>query len=521
VTGVDAITPNSSNLGVVMGGGIATFIVNGVASKAIWAAGQTGSVVFTEWNDYEGSPGGWIMLDGRGGDDHLEAGPTTTLLGGTGNDYLVSGAGANAIDGGLGTDTVSYEKATTGVTVNFFNLAPAQQIGSYAAGDTLSNLENVIGSGFNDTFIAGSASNGFAGGAGIDTIDYHNLASGVTITLSATDNALHTVVSGVETIIGTAFNDSFTGTAGNETFVDAGGSDTFTGGGGVDTVDYSSSAIGVTASLVTGATNLGGALGDTYVAIANLTGSNLADSLVGNTSDNFLNGGGGNDTLEGGTGNDTFDGGAGTDTVTYVHATGAVTVDLTAGTATGAERSDMIVNVENITGSAFADSLTGNAGNNVIGGGAGDDVISGGGGKDTLSGGAGNDNFTMDVTSLKLVSTVDSGSGNDTLHFIGATSSITMADLVASVKNVETIDFGSASVPSLSFRASDIVSMTENNPDPTLDNALKVTATNVANLTIAAGEEFTSHSIANTTTYTFYSDASHSLEIAHLQLVAA
>ena len=57
---------------------------------------------------------------------------------------------------------------------------------------------------------------------------------------------------------------------------------------------------------------------------------------------------------------------------------------------------DKIVNVENLTGSAFNDILTGEAGNNTILGMGGDDTIFATTGQDTLDGGTGNNtaNFT-------------------------------------------------------------------------------------------------------------------------------
>ena len=289
------------------------------------------------------------------------------------------------------------------------------------------------------------------------------------------------MVTGVETIIGSAFADSFTGTAGNETFVDSGpfnSSDSYAGGGGTDTIDYSGSAGGVNvnlggASSTTGSGSGFSANGDTYNNISNIVGSAFNDTLTGNTSNNTIRGGagddvifghGGNDTLSGEAGNDTIEGGAGADTldggtnapagdtVSYAGATIGVTVDLhlttaqvsTAGTDSAG---DILSNFENLTGSAKNDTLTGDSNANIINGGAGNDTINGAGGKDTLVGGLGADSFTIDASSLKLGSTIDGGAEagvTDTVHLTGATSSITLADLTASLKNVETLDFGTA-----------------------------------------------------------------------------
>jgi Ca2+-binding RTX toxin-like protein len=97
-------------------------------------------------------------------------------------------------------------------------------------------------------------------------------------------------------------------------------------------------------------------------------------------------GGSGNDTLSGYAGTNVLDGGAGTDTVSYSWATAGVTVDmgLTTSQNTGVSF-DQLLNVENLTGSAYNDTLKGNALNNIIAGGIGTNVIDGSTGTDTVS----------------------------------------------------------------------------------------------------------------------------------------
>ncbi|WP_276199581.1 calcium-binding protein [Chelatococcus sp. XZ-Ab1] len=107
------------------------------------------------------------------------------------------------------------------------------------------------------------------------------------------------------------------------------------------------------------------------------------DDLVGYAGDDSLFGGDGNDRLWGGPGVDLLDGGAGRDTAVYLSSLAGVSVDLrlsgpqeSAGDAAG----DVLVGIENVTGSRFDDVLIGDSGNNTLRGGAGADIIDGGDG---------------------------------------------------------------------------------------------------------------------------------------------
>ena len=91
-----------------------------------------------------------------------------------------------------------------------------------------------------------------------------------------------------------------------------------------------------------------------------------------------------------GGGYDTVDGGAGVDTVSYENSWAGVVVNLATGVGQYGEASrDVLVNVENLLGSAYDDTLTGNAGVNRLNGGAGNDALDGGAGNDILVGGVG------------------------------------------------------------------------------------------------------------------------------------
>ncbi len=273
----------------------------------------------------------------------------------------------NVLNGGGGTDTVSYQSGVfAGVTINL-SLTTVQNTGGSGA-DTLSNFENAIGSGFNDIITGTTGNNLLDGRAGTDTISYQSGATaGVTINLSLA-TAQKTGGSGTDTVlnfenaIGSGFNDTIIGTTGDNAL---------DGGAGTDTVSYQS---GATAGV---AINLS-------LATAQATGGSGTDTLL-----NFENaiGSGFNDIITGTTGNNILDGGAGTDTVSYQSgATAGVTINLNLTAQNiGGSGTDTLLNFENVVGSNFDDTLIGNSQSNVLTGSLGKDVMTGGLGADKFA----------------------------------------------------------------------------------------------------------------------------------------
>ena len=90
------------------------------------------------------------------------------LLGGAGDDLLDGGAGADGIDGGEGRDAAVYVMSTAGVTVS---LISGLGSGGDAAGDLLYNIEDLVGSDFDDTLTGDASGNLLLGGAGDDLLD--------------------------------------------------------------------------------------------------------------------------------------------------------------------------------------------------------------------------------------------------------------------------------------------------------------------------------------------------------------
>ena len=188
---------------------------------------------------------------------------------------VISGtAAADTLTGGSGTDAASYSDSANAVNVN---LGTGSASGGDAQGDTLTGMENLIGSAGNDTLTGDGGDNVLAGLGGADTLS---------------------------------------GGAGDDTLVGGDGADTLTGGSGTDTATYADSGPGVTVNLATGSGSGGTAEGDTLSEIENVTGSAQNDVLIGDANANVLSGGSGDDTLIGG--------GSVADYGTQVEALGAV-----------------------------------------------------------------------------------------------------------------------------------------------------------------------------------------------------
>ena len=140
--------------------------------------------------------------------------------------------------------------------------------GGHATGDTLTGVENLIGSSYDDVLVGYTGTNVLTGAAGNDAL------------FGAFDD---------DTLLGGKDNDTLTGGT---------GADVLNGGDGADTASYLTAAAGLTVSLTTG-TGTGDAQGNTFISIENLTGSGFTDTLVGDGNANVLDGGGGSDILQG------------------------------------------------------------------------------------------------------------------------------------------------------------------------------------------------------------------------------
>jgi Ca2+-binding RTX toxin-like protein len=305
--------------------------------------------------------------------------------GGGGNDLLEGRGGADTLNGQGGFDLASYESSSAPVNVRLAGVngdtQTALAIGGDAAGDKLSSIEGLIGSGGGDLLTGNSLDNLLAGGFGsdvlngmngTDTVDYsrdHFFDAGDTadrvevhlglgsangtgdeFTLQG-DGTFKRVSSdtltSIENVIGTAGSDIIVGNEqdnvlegrGGSNVLDGGlGDDRLIGGSAIDTADYTShdalavqrgeqyaialGVIGRPGSFTLTSSPLPGVFqvveSDVLIGIENVTGSNHAETITGNEQANTLDGRGGSDTLDGGFGNDILIGNGGTDTASYL-----------------------------------------------------------------------------------------------------------------------------------------------------------------------------------------------------------
>ena len=274
-------------------------------------------------------------------------------------------------------DWAVYKEAMEGVTVD---LSTNRGTGGEAMGDTLVNIELVWGSEKDDTFISGPGGDTIEGDGGSDTVSYEASSLGVTVDLSSATQHRTVAVGGtgteadpfvfhaddgvdgrplpeavarptvgvpailqddtaeededdnpntngargdrlgsIENLTGSAMKDSLIGDTnpnvlkgmgGNDTLVGGAGNDKLYGGDGDDTLSASD-----------GANTLDGGAGD--------------DTITGGTANDTINGGAGDDQMDGGTGGqDTFvfgpDDGEADDVITGLTSLANDAIDLSA-----------------------------------------------------------------------------------------------------------------------------------------------------------------------------------------------
>ncbi|KQW83051.1 Ig-like domain-containing protein [Brevundimonas sp. Root1279] len=466
------------------GAGDDTYVVSAVGDVIVELAGEGTDTVETTLASFTlGANVENLTYTGAGNFTGVGNAGSNHLAGGTGDDILSGRGGIDYLSGGPGSDTASYAQAAGAVDVRLGVTGTARNDGDGAT-DVLTGIENVTGSAFNDLLVGDAGANILSGGDGRDTLlgmDGDDVLIGGAglanqmqggrgndryVVAAVGDSIIELAGEGIDTVE-TSLNNfklgaevenlTFTGTGG---FTGAGNAsnNVITGGEGRDLLlGYAGNDI-----LIGGpgaADELYGGLGDdTYVIVAGgdtiveLAGEGFdtvqttlatytlranIEALtftgtggftgIGNAEANVITGGSGADVLHGRGGVDRLVGGGGTDTASYANAAAKVDVRLNAGAALndGDGATDVLVGIENLTGSAFDDLLVGDGGSNVLTGGLGRDTLLGMGGNDVLIGGSGVSNQLQgglgdDTYILTVADTVVelAGEGTDTIETV-------------------------------------------------------------------------------------------------------
>jgi Ca2+-binding RTX toxin-like protein len=279
-----------------------------IGTTAINATGNDGN------NTIYGNSANNVLNGGLGHDILRDNVGDDSLNGGGGNDNLYAGIGADVLAGGLGDDVYYL---------------------SYVAGDGANDtIEEREGEGIDTAYAIFSATLG----ANVERL---TLLGSSTNTISGTGNELNNVINGnsannaldggagIDYLYGNGGDDALYGGIGFTTDVLYGGAgaDALDGGDGLDYASYYNFGVTgqtLTVSLDASEIHSGDAIGDTFINIEYLQGSQFANNrLTGNSGNNNLYGYNGNDTLKGSSGNDGLAGGSGNDQFVFA-ASGAI-----------------------------------------------------------------------------------------------------------------------------------------------------------------------------------------------------
>ena len=407
-------------------------------------------------NDRLYGNGGKDTLEGGGGDDFLDGGAgDDTLEGEEGADTLRGGAGADTLRGGQGQeiDLADYSSSDNGVRVNLLLQGQGQTQADFetnsfgfvansneAKGDTLTDIEGIIGSdsadwltgNAEDNTLQGGAGDDFLeGGAGADTYIFESGDGADTIRLDGDGGKLY--FRNAAALSNLAFsrnaNDAVLTVGSDTVTLKDYTKDDSTTLDGLFTLHYGSD------DTLLGKLTLG-----TTGADPALTGTDGADLLIGLAGADTLQGGGEADILRGGAGVDTyiFESGDGADTIqgdtddgNKLYFRNAAGIEDIVFSRDANDDAVFTIGSDSVTIEDYANgryelyygagdtplekltlgttgddsALTGTIEANLLIGLAGADTLDGGGGADILQGGAGVDTYIF-----------ESGDGADTIQ---------------------------------------------------------------------------------------------------------
>ncbi|MEC9236865.1 MAG: calcium-binding protein, partial [Pseudomonadota bacterium] len=422
-----------------------------------------------------------------------------SISSGAGADSIIGSNGDDTIDGGADYDILDYSGDDNFITVDLSGLYSGTVAKDSAANtDTISNVERILGTAFDDSFTLRAAdlvqynSDGalFDGGANA-SVDGDTLFINGTIDFDA--DRIEDIVTNIETLTlstgvfaaaddfvinvdqitkmnGGDLNGTFRIRAKDRTLIDVqDGTWTLTNTqtvGGFET-HYTYQKGGDTLTIITETVPIEGTTGDD----ATIQGTSENDTIKGLTGDDTLYGDDGNDNLFGDAGEDTlygengddtlwiqedndadyYDGGADEDTLNAsLILNGGIIINLSNGNISAADigaDSMALGTIEHIVGSNQGDTLTGDAGANSIEGLDGDDILDGGtGGADYLDGGDGDDTIIVneDGANDTYIGGDSGETGGDTLDASSITGGGLVVNLDTNVFQANAADPGAA-----------------------------------------------------------------------------
>ncbi len=328
------------------------------------------------------------------GDDKITgSGSADTLYGFAGSDIIRAGHGNDTLDGGSGDDIMIGGVGNDTYIVDDVSDIVWEYVNQ--GSDTVrSSVDYVLGIYLDHLVLTGSADINGTGNELSNKIDGNGA-----------DNIL-TGGGGNDTLNGHGGVDVMKGGTGNDTYYvnRAGDVVTEAKGAGTDTVLTSA-----TYALASGsAVETLKTTSDTGTSAINLTGNELAQTIIGNAGKNTLYSGiGAADTLQGLGGNDTYRVFNAKDVILETKSQGtadvviaAVDYTLTANAYVERLATNGTAGTSSIdlTGNNLAQEVVGNSGANILKGMGGNDVLKGLGGKDVLTGGTGADIFVFNST---------------------------------------------------------------------------------------------------------------------------
>jgi Ca2+-binding RTX toxin-like protein len=394
------------------------------ATAAVTVNLSTGTTTGADGNDT------LVSLDAVAG-----SGFADTLIGDANNNVLRGNGGNDTMDGGGGFDQVDYSQATSSVSVSLLTNTATGFDGS----DTFSNIEGIRGGkagdvltgDSNNNWIRGNGGNDtIDGSGGIDTADYYLATGGVSVSLAG---GIAPLVMAFESVsrVGLDFDGATssitsappTGGTGKAAMVTKiAGAQTWAGtvldtNAGVALITQATQTI----TMKVWSPDQGAVVRIKFEETNDVTHSVEADAVTtvagGWQTLSF-------DLTKPATGTQSFNSAFKYDKAAVFFDFGKATAnkvyyfdDLTISSATsssGADGSDTLTNIENLSGSfLYDDNLVGNEVNNQLLGVGGNDTLFGAGGNDTLSGGAGNDSL-------------DGGTGYDVVDYGQDTAGISV-----------------------------------------------------------------------------------------------